>query len=59
MSDHCEWCVTPAKWRVRVSADYVRYACADHIAKVRRLIALDHSQPMTYEFEPVEESARG
>lgn len=37
----CEFCEQFAVWRM-YKREYQRFACGEHVAKVRRLIRLDH-----------------
>ena len=40
MTEHCEFCDAPRKYRF-FHGDYERFACEAHVAWVRRLLFLD------------------
>ena len=57
MTERCEFCESPAKWRFW-RGEYERFGCVTHLPWLRRLVYLDlgglDGTKRTYTFAPVE-----
>lgn len=48
--EQCEWCEAPAVWSIRVSNEYVRFGCDDHLKKTHQTVYLDGHEVATTQF---------